>query len=79
MANGGLVMLDTLLPRALAVHGGVARSLAGAIGVPEATISKWRSGKLTPSLPSLIKLAKVTGDDLGEVCIEYGSARRAVS
>lgn len=64
-------MLETLLDRALLAHGGVAKSLALAMGVQQAAISKWRRRKHLPSLANMLKLAKVTGDDPVEVCTAY--------
>lgn len=64
-------MIETLLARAIAEHEGSARALAKAIGVSEPTVCTWLSRQQKPSLPSLLKLAKVTGDDPVEVCTAY--------
>lgn len=63
--------IEALLPRALAVYDGNAKALADAIGLTKTTISQWCGGGKSPSLQSLVKLAKVTGDDPTEVCTAY--------
>lgn len=46
-----------------------------AIGVAEATVSRWRSGERTPTDEEAIKLASLLRKDAGEILAECGAAR----
>lgn len=46
-----------------------------AVGVAEATVSRWRSGERTPTDEEAVRLASLLRKDAGEILAECGAAR----
>lgn len=70
-------MIDTLLDRALAACGGNQAEVARRIGSVRDVVWAWCDGRRVPSLPSLLKLAEITGDDPLGIVQEHMARKRA--
>lgn len=49
--------------------------MSKAVGVAEATVSRWRSGERTPTDEEAVRLASLLRKDAGEILAECGAAR----